>query len=245
MNTPAPHRPAGAAVRGRMPVALVLALALANLLFLAWTAGWLGRPPGAPDRDPARLARQVRPDAVRVLAPAEAEAAMAEPSDAVVSTHQGVCLEAGPFEPADVALAEQLLEDALGPAAWSRHLAPDAGWAVVSGPHAGEEALARERRRIERAGLAFEPLADLPAAMPGFLLGRHATSQAAAAARDAAARRGVHAAHVVAFGDVSSTWLRVAGDDATLRQLLSPIETPVGGLPLGQRFVACAGETPD
>ena len=59
---------------------LLAALLLANLLFLGWSRGWFAPAwpaPGAGDRDPARLAAQVAPERVTVLAPAAASAALA------------------------------------------------------------------------------------------------------------------------------------------------------------------------
>ena len=53
----------------------VLALLLANLAFWAWSEGWFVAPLGmgpAVQREPARLARQVQPDSIRVLSPAPA-----------------------------------------------------------------------------------------------------------------------------------------------------------------------------
>lgn len=51
---------------------LVAALLLANLLFFAWSRGWLDQVIGVPaqgDREPQRLASQVRPELVRLLPP--------------------------------------------------------------------------------------------------------------------------------------------------------------------------------
>jgi hypothetical protein len=52
---------------------LALGLVGANLLFYAWTQGWLGAaapvPPALQGREPDRLEQQVRPDAVTVLRP--------------------------------------------------------------------------------------------------------------------------------------------------------------------------------
>lgn len=47
-------------------------LALANLGFLAWAEGWLAGPLALPvdaDREPGRLAQQVRPQSLRILPP--------------------------------------------------------------------------------------------------------------------------------------------------------------------------------
>lgn len=60
--------------------ALLAALLLANLVFFGWARGWFvpaWPAPGAGDREPARLAAQVAPERVTVLAPAAASAALA------------------------------------------------------------------------------------------------------------------------------------------------------------------------
>ncbi len=46
----------------------IAALAVANVLVLAWWQGWLSPlwdPPGTSEREPLRVARQLRPEAVR------------------------------------------------------------------------------------------------------------------------------------------------------------------------------------
>lgn len=61
---------------------LALGLVGANLLFYAWTQGWLGAaapvPPALQGREPDRLEQQVRPDAVTVLRPRAAAALAAQ-----------------------------------------------------------------------------------------------------------------------------------------------------------------------
>ena len=60
--------------------ALLALLLLANLLFFGWANAWFAPafpPPGAAEREPARLAVQVAPERVTVLAPAAASAALA------------------------------------------------------------------------------------------------------------------------------------------------------------------------
>ena len=52
--------------------AWVAALLLANGITLAWWQGWLSPlldPPGMSEREPLRLARQLRPEAIRILPP--------------------------------------------------------------------------------------------------------------------------------------------------------------------------------
>ncbi len=63
--------------------ALAGSLIGANLLFYAWTQGWLGAlapaPPGLQGREPERLEQQVRPEALTVLRPRAVAAPLAEP----------------------------------------------------------------------------------------------------------------------------------------------------------------------
>jgi len=70
-----------------MRVAALLLL-LANLLFFAWSHGWLDGVAGARasgDREPERLALQVRPEAVRVLTPPQAALAAASAAAAAAA----------------------------------------------------------------------------------------------------------------------------------------------------------------
>jgi hypothetical protein len=49
-----------------------IALAVANILVLAWWQGWLSplvEPPGHSEREPLRAARQLQPEAVRATPP--------------------------------------------------------------------------------------------------------------------------------------------------------------------------------
>ena len=112
--------------------ALVAVLLLANLAFWAWSAGTLegiGLGP-ARERDPARLSQQVQPDAVRVLPPTAAVAALSAASAAQGSGAALACLEAGPFAPATIDAAERTLAASIvagvkGPASRHSSAAPD------------------------------------------------------------------------------------------------------------------------
>ncbi len=69
---------------------IVLLLLLANALMLAWQQGWLGGPaPSQQEREPARMTRQVNPEAIQVLSPVAASAALAEAARAASAPASG------------------------------------------------------------------------------------------------------------------------------------------------------------
>jgi len=90
---------------------LLAALIAANLLFFAFTRGWFDGVLGLQsngDREPERLANQVRPASI-VLMPM----ASAPPGTS------GSCLESAPVAGAEAAAAEAALKGALPPGSWS------------------------------------------------------------------------------------------------------------------------------
>lgn len=132
---------------------LVGVLVLANLLFWVWSKGWLAPmwpPPRHAEREPERVQAQLHPERVRVLVPAApvaptpakvpatpdadvvrsaASAALAAgPSTTPGSLVSTICLEAGPFAPAELAQAEAELGAAgVAGAAWVKVSEPGAG----------------------------------------------------------------------------------------------------------------------
>lgn len=137
---------------------LVVALLLANLGWLAWTRGWLPAgwlpPPGdAAQREPQRLARQVRPDAI-VLQPVGAD----EPVSAPTALGVPGCLQTGPLRPDAWSAAVAAVEGAgVAPTAWLRVPAdadPGADWLRVPDVDADT---AQRLQALTDAGLAFAP----------------------------------------------------------------------------------------
>jgi hypothetical protein len=69
---------------------IVVLLLAANVLMLAWQQGWLGGPaPSQAEREPARMSRQVNPEAIQVLSPVAASAALAEAARAASAAASG------------------------------------------------------------------------------------------------------------------------------------------------------------
>lgn len=229
--------------------ALVVLLLLANLVFWTWTEGLLAPLGLAPtsQRNPARLELQVQPEAVRVLAPEAARAALAAAADtASTAPARGSlqCLEAGPFSAAAIVAAEQALVAAAVPAgSWVR--APHEGappYAVVLGPFGNREALQKKQDELERLRLPLEAV-DLPGdgagatPQPGFALGHYASRAAAEAALAALNVRGVRTARVMLLKPApGESRLRVAHATPALAEQLRALS----GAALGAGFVPCA-----
>jgi hypothetical protein len=111
-----------------------LLLIAANLGYLAWSSGWLdGALPwrSTGDREPGRMARQVRADVV-VLHPKMASAPAAPQA----------CVESGPYAAAEVAAARAVLAPLLPGDALAE--AADAGGAVTLRVGRVDEALAAQ-----------------------------------------------------------------------------------------------------
>ncbi len=92
--------------------AALVAIVAANLLFFGFTRGWFDGVLGLHsrgDREPERLANQVRPASIVIMPVASA------PSAAATSS---ACLEAGPIAAGDAAAAETALKAVLAAGAW-------------------------------------------------------------------------------------------------------------------------------
>ena len=220
--------------------ALVLALLLANVAFYAWTQGWLDSVVGVRatgDREPERLARQVRPEIVRIV-PASAAS---EPAPGALA-----CLEAGPFGDAELAAAQAAAQTALPNTGWATVPAGQPGaWIVYMGPYPNRDALGKKEDELKRRALAYEELHDNPALAPGLSLGlslgRYDQRANADQALAALVRQGVRSARVVELAAAPGRhWLRVENADTALAAQLMALKAPA----FGNGFAACAATVP-
>lgn len=216
---------------------LLLALLVANLGFYSWTQGWLDGVVGARasgDREPERLARQVRPETVVILPP---EAAASASNSAAASA----CLEAGPFSATELSAASAALKQALPNAAdgsWAEVKAETPGtWIVYMGKFTDTEGLTKKEQELKRLKLDFEVVRAPPALDRGLSLGRFDLRAAADKALERFTQQGVRTARVVELNaPVSTTLLRAARADAALAAQLTGLKTSG----LGKGFVPCA-----
>ena len=249
---------------------LVMALLAANVAFFAWTQGWLDGVVGVRalgDREPGRLAQQVRPDSVVILTPtavaaaasaasAAGSAASSAASSATPAASGAVvgsaCLEAGPFSSLELTAAEAALSNLMPASAWTRVAVDVPGsWVLYMGPYPLSELRSKKKAELRRRGLEFEVL-KLPLELnaeqrkilsaqliPGLSLGRFASLNAADAALADLSVSGVQSARVVeVLKPYAAQSLRVAQAEPALAARLAGLS---GKAALSKPFAACSG----
>ena len=218
----------------------VLLLLLANVGYYAWSQGLLRSAGLAPQEqsEPERLARQLHPEALRVLNGSEARKATEPAPAAPASTPAPApapapaeCLQAGPF---DERQAEALRKAAapLPEASWTLDATvTPSRWMIYMGRFADAEALDKKRTELrardvpyDRPGAAFEP---------GLSLGRFATEEAANQGLADLGKRGVRTARVVVERTESKAYtLRLPAVDSALKPRLDALRPALADKPL-------------
>lgn len=174
----------------------VLVLLLANGLYLAWSQGWLRTQGFAPreQSEPQRMAEQIRPEAVRILSPAENKDVL---DQAQADLEPKQCLMSGPLDAAQLNALEQALAATLPPESWQfETIAVPARWIIYMGKFANAEALAKKQGQLAALKLVPQPLNN-PLLEIGLSLGGYSTQAAATADLAKLARRGIRTARVL------------------------------------------------
>ncbi len=211
--------------------ALVVLLLLANAAVFAWSRGWFGEGGSARSdgsEAAARQARQIRPHSVVILSPTSARAAAAALA----------CLEAGPFNAAQLSLAENVLQPLLPPGSWTDVRTERAPvWIVYMGKYETPELMARKQAEVGRTKIDFEELRHAPDLEPGLALGRFDSREAAERALAQYTQRGLRSARVLELVPPSTShMLRIEkAGSAVLAQA-----TALRHEALGAGFAACA-----
>jgi hypothetical protein len=213
---------------------LVAALLLANLVFYAWTQGWLDDVAGARaigDREPERMARQVRPELIRVLPPQSAASAVAK----------ATCLEAGPFAVDEIGGADAALQAAL-PAELRGGVATvkldkPGQWIVYMGKYPNRDTLQKKIDELKRRNVKYDEVRSPPSLDSGLSLGRFDDRAGAERALAQFGQQGIHTARVVEISPAGATFvLRAAAADSALAARLSGLKADA----LGKGFAECA-----
>ena len=233
---------------------LVLLAALANLVVYAWNQGWLGSISGfGPDgdRDPARLARQVHPEALRILPPgagASAAAAASAPEAGASSTQASApesslaCLQAGPYSSAELDQAQGMLKAAALPAgAWAVQSSERPGvWLIYMGKYDSRDALQKKEEELKRLGLRYEELRSSPGLEPGLSLGRFDNRGKADARLAELGKNGLHTARIINITPAMQQHLLIVMQaDAAQQSMLGGLKDK---LPAAKGFVPCSGD---
>jgi hypothetical protein len=175
---------------------LFLTLILANGVYFVWSQGMLRSYGFAPtsQREPQRLAQQIKPEAFRVLTPAEFKRVEAQVQADLVPKE---CLQAGPFDDAQATVLRAALETTLAPGSWQLQVSTvPARWIVYMGKFANAEGLAKKREELAVMRLVPQVLnnADLEI---GLSLGGFDSQLAAQAELARLSLRGIRTARVV------------------------------------------------
>jgi len=191
--------------------ALFLLLALANVVFLAWSR-YVAPPEAA--ADPAPLGRQIEPQKLKVIAPADLPPLAARPAPVVLK-----CIEWGSFTLADASLAQAALEPLqLGGRLAQRRTEESAGWGVFIPPQASRPAA--QKKAAELKALAVDDYFVVQDEGPyrwALSLGVFRSEEAAQARLTALRAQGVRSAQVgPRETPVSRVWLQVKAVDAGL-----------------------------
>lgn len=210
----------------------VLLLVLVNGLYFAWSQEWLrgyGFGP-TPTTEPQRLARQIRPEAIRILSPQEARReAVADQ----VNVKPPECLQAGPMEGKQSDALRQALKASLPDGAWQWEEGTEpARWIVYMGKYPNAEAQAKKRTELLTLKVKIEPLNN-PKLEPGLSLGGFETQALAEAALSVYSQRGVRTARVVLErAQVTGSVLRLPAVDDALRARLDALKPALADKPL-------------
>ena len=227
--------------------ALFLLLLLGNLAFFAW---WHYYSPIDPGADPLPLSRQIEPDKLRIISPADvppAAAAKAAPSAPalVAATPAGVplpaslpapaspnCMEWGSFTLADAPRAEKALEPlSLGERLGQRRTEEQAGWWVFSPPQGNRQTAMRKAAELKGLGISeFFVVAEDARYRWAISLGVFRNEEAAQARLAALKQQGVRSAQVGPREMmVPKVWLQVKGVDGTLAAKLKELASQIEG----------------
>ena len=193
---------------------LVLLLILANGAYYAWSEGLLRAYGFAPaqQREPQRVAQQIRPEAIQILSSLEAKRADSQVQSELVSKE---CLLAEPFDDAQIATLRPALDSALPAGAWQIDtVVVPARWIVYMGKFANVELMAKKRDELVAMRLAPQGLKN-PTLEPGLSLGGFDSQTEATEELAKLSQRGIRTAKVV-----------LERPEGTQNQLKLPAVTP-------------------
>jgi SPOR domain len=208
-----------------------LVLVLVNLALYAWSRY------GVPENTaPAPISRQIAPEKVKVVAPADlpppAAAVTKPPAAAPTAAAASSCIEWGSFSVADAPRAEKALEPlGLGARVAQRRSEEQAAFWVFIPPQANRQLALRKAAELKQLGVEdYFVVQEEGAYRWALSLGVFRTEEAAQARLAALREQGVRSARVGARDTVvPKVWLQVKGVDAPLQARLKEIARQIDG----------------
>lgn len=203
-----------------------LVLLLANAAWFAWSQGML-QPWGlgpVQQAEPHRMWQQIRPEALRVLTPEEAQRLAETPPPRAPE-----CLVSPPLDDTAAAGLRKLM--AGWPAgSWTLEPSVEPGrWIVYMGKYPTRDALEKKKSELRARGVAFEAPAN-PALEPGLSLGGFTSQASAKEYLGVLSGKGVRTAVVVQErADLRGTALRLPVVDDALRARVEDLRPALGG----------------
>jgi len=232
---------------------MVLLLLVLNLGVFARGQGWLlayGWGP-TPQHEPQRLAQQIHPEALVVLAgKASAPQAAASapdtvpelaPSEPVATT----CWQATELDGAQADTLRPLLTAKLAAGAWVLdETRLPARWMVYMGPYNQTADLAKKREQLTELKVKFFAMTNTQ--LPGFSLGVFSSEEAAKTGLQELVKRGVRSARVLQERAASVSYqLRLPSMGVADQALLDSIKAALPGKPLALCPESAAGVAPN
>jgi len=216
---------------------LVLALIFANGLFMAWSNGLLrayGFGP-AQQQESYRVEQQIKPETIRILTGAEIKRVEAQ---ALADLAPKECLQAGPFDDAQVIVVRRALESVMGASGWQfEAVVLPARWIIYMGKFANAEGLAKKRGELQAMNLTPRGLTN-PTLEIGLSLGTFDSQGAATTELNRLTARGIRTARVVQeHPEGRASQLRLPAVSESLKARLQEVKPAMAGRPL----TPCAG----
>jgi hypothetical protein len=216
--------------------ALFLFLLLVNIAFFAWSRFYSPVDSGV---DPLPLGRQIEPEKLKVLSPAEIPPVASPTKPAAVAVAAPAtnvtCMEWGSFTVADISQKEKLLEPlSLGERLAQRRTEEQAGWWVFIPQQPSRQAAMRKAAELKGLGIDdFFVVAEDPRFRWAISLGVFRNEEAAQSRLATLKDKGVRSAQVGPREMmVPKIWLQVKGVDSALEARLKEITKQVDGADL-------------
>jgi cell division protein FtsN len=205
---------------------LVLVLSLLNLGYLAWAQGWLlpyGLGP-ATQQEPQRLARQLHPEAIRVVVTQDS------PGQAASAPSQLECLQSEVLDARQADQVRTVLQSTLSAKAWTlEQVALPPRWLVYMGRYNNPADAEKKRTELARLGVVAQAVGN-PDLAPGLDLGAFESQAQAEAALKTLTERGVRTARVVQESAQGAAYrLRLPAVAPSMKAQLAPVQSALPG----------------